>query len=58
MNKQEDAIKWLELTANEGFPCYVLFDTDHNLDNLRQNPRFQEFMKNRKAQWESYKQLM
>jgi len=58
MNKQEEAIKWLELTANEGFPCYVLFDTDHNLDNLRQNPRFQEFMKNRKAQWESYKQLM
>jgi serine/threonine protein kinase/predicted negative regulator of RcsB-dependent stress response len=23
MNKQEEAIKWLELTANEGFPCYV-----------------------------------
>jgi len=57
MNKQDEAIKWLELTANEGFPCYVLFDTDHNLDNLRQNPRFQEFMKKRKAQWEYYKQL-
>ena len=57
MNKQDEAIKWLESAANEGFPCYVLFDTDHNLDNLRQNPRFQEFMKKRKAQWESYKKL-
>ena len=58
MNKQEEAIKWLELTANEGFPCYVLFDTDHNLDHLRQNPRFQDFMKKRKAQWESYRKLL
>ena len=58
MNKQDQAIKWLESTANEGFPCYVLFDTDHNLDNLRQSPRFQEFMKKRKEQWESYKKLM
>jgi serine/threonine protein kinase/predicted Zn-dependent protease len=58
MNKQEEAIKWLESAANEGFPCYVLFDTDHNLDNLRQNARFLEFMKKRKAQWESYKKLM
>jgi hypothetical protein len=42
MNKQSEAINWLESTADGGFPCYVLFETDHNLDNLRQHPRFKD----------------
>lgn len=58
MNKQDEAIKWLESAASNGFPCYVLFDTDRNLDNLRQNPRFQEFMNKRKEQWQFYKTLI
>jgi serine/threonine protein kinase/Flp pilus assembly protein TadD len=58
MNQQEEAIKWLELAANDGFPCYSLFNTDHNLDNLRQHPRFQELMKRIKQQLEQYKAMM
>ncbi|HZI49954.1 MAG TPA: tetratricopeptide repeat protein, partial [Pyrinomonadaceae bacterium] len=58
MNRKEEAIKWLESAAEGGFPCYVLFATDHNLDNLRQDPRFQEFMARMKQQWERYKTLM
>ena len=57
MNKQEEAINWLESTANGGFPCYVLFATDHNLDNLRQNPRFQAFLEKLKQRWQYYKTL-
>src|SRR6185295_4701200 len=30
MNKREMAIKWLESTAADGFPCYYLFKTDPN----------------------------
>ena len=57
MNKQEEAINWLESTADSGFPCYVLFETDHNLDNLRQNPRFKAFLAKLKQQWQNYKTL-
>ena len=58
MNKPDEAIKWLEATADDGFPCYVLFERDHNLDNLRQDERFKAFMKKRKEQWEKYKRLV
>ena len=54
MNKQTEAINWLESTADGGFPCYVLFETDHNLDNLRQHPRFKAFMAKLKLQWQYY----
>lgn len=55
MNRPEEAITWLDSAANDGFPCYVLFETDHNLDNLRQNERFKALMAKWKQQWESYK---
>jgi tetratricopeptide (TPR) repeat protein len=35
MNQPEPAMKWLLVTADEGFPCYPLFERDTNLDNLR-----------------------
>ena len=55
MNRQEQAIKWLESAANDGFPCYVLFENDHNLDNLRQDSRFQGLLAKLKRQSEEYK---
>ena len=58
MNQQEEAIKWLESAAKDGFPCYSLFVTDRNLDNLRQHPRFQQFMTRMKQQWEQYKTML
>ena len=58
MNRQEEAIKWLDAAANDGFPCYVMFKTDRNLDNLRENPRFHELMAKLKEQWEHYKTVM
>jgi eukaryotic-like serine/threonine-protein kinase len=58
MNRKEEAIKWLEFAADNGFPCYVLFATDHNLDSLRQQARFQQFLARIKHGWEKYKTLM
>jgi serine/threonine protein kinase/predicted Zn-dependent protease len=55
MNRPDEAITWLESAANDGFPCYVLFETDHNLDNLRQRERFKSLMTKWKQQWEYYK---
>jgi TolB-like protein/TPR repeat protein len=53
----EQAIKWLEAAAADGFPCYPLFESDHNLDNLRQNGSFMECLAKLKQQWLAYKTL-
>jgi tetratricopeptide (TPR) repeat protein len=55
MNRHEEAIRWLESVASGGFPCYVLFERDRNLDNLRQDARFQALLAKLKQQWEQYK---
>jgi tetratricopeptide (TPR) repeat protein len=54
MHQPEPAMKWLQVTAEEGFPCYPLFAGDANLDNLRKDARFISFMANQKQQWEHY----
>ncbi len=54
MHQPEPALKWLQVTAEEGFPNYPLFEGDANLDNLRRDPRFISFMENLKQQWETY----
>jgi tetratricopeptide (TPR) repeat protein len=54
MKRSEEAIKWLQVTADEGFPCYPLFEGDANLDNLRKDARFIAFMAQQKRQWEHY----
>ena len=57
MNKPEPAIRWLDAAAQDGFPCYPLFQRDSNLDKLREDPRFMSFMARTKQQWESYRSL-
>ena len=58
MNKPEAAIKWLEAAADDGFPCYPLFEGDANLKNLRQDVRFVTFLAKQKQQWEHYKSIL
>ena len=55
LNKHEEAIKWLQTTADEGFPCYPMFENDHNLDSLRGDEKFIAMMQALERQWESYK---
>ncbi len=54
MRQPEPALKWLQVTAEEGFPNCPLFEGDANLDNLRKDPRFISFMENLKLQWQTY----
>jgi eukaryotic-like serine/threonine-protein kinase len=58
MNKPEAAIKWLEVAADDGFPCYPLFERDTNLDKLRQDARFVTFLAKQRQQWEYYKTIL
>jgi len=54
MNEPEQAMKWLQITAEEGFPNYPLFEGDAQLDHLRKDPRFTAFMAQQKQQWEHF----
>jgi len=58
MNKPDEAMKWLEAAAEDGFPCYPLFEKDSNLDNLRQDPRFVGFLAKQKKRWEYYRTIL
>ena len=58
MNKPDQAIKWLEEAAANGFPCYPLFAKDTNLDNLRQDARFIKFLGEQRQQWEHYRTIL
>ena len=52
MNQPEDAVRYLRMTADDGFPCYPLFNNDPNLDAVRSDPGFQEFISEQRAIWE------
>jgi len=54
LNKPDQALKWLQYTADDGFPCYPLFENDANLNSLRNDERFIAFMVKLKQQWEHY----
>jgi TolB-like protein/DNA-binding winged helix-turn-helix (wHTH) protein/Flp pilus assembly protein TadD len=58
MNKPEQAIKWLEVAAGDGLPCYPLFEMDPNLNNLRQDARFVTFLAKQRQQWEYYRTIL
>jgi hypothetical protein len=58
LNQPGEAVKWLQVTADEGFPCYPLFEGDSNLDGLRNDPQFLSFMAKLKQQWEVYKNTL
>lgn len=55
LNKSEPALQYLRLAADDGFPCYPLFEHDSNLDKLREDPRFLQFMAEQKKQWEYFR---
>jgi serine/threonine protein kinase/lipopolysaccharide biosynthesis regulator YciM len=58
MKKTEEAIYWLQTAADDGFPCYPLFERDPFLDNLRKDPRFIKLMVKLKEQWERYRAIL
>ncbi|MFN7930361.1 MAG: tetratricopeptide repeat protein [Blastocatellia bacterium] len=52
----EEAVKWLRVTAQEGFPNYLAFLHDPYLDTIRQQPNFKQFLAEVKARWETSQQ--
>jgi tetratricopeptide (TPR) repeat protein len=49
------ALEWLRKTAEDGLPCYPLFEKDPNLNKLRADPEFTDFLTRMRSQWEGFK---
>jgi len=55
LNRREEALQYLRMAADDGFPCYPLFEHDSNLDHLRSYPGFLNFLSEQKKQWEYFR---
>jgi class 3 adenylate cyclase/tetratricopeptide (TPR) repeat protein len=55
MHEYKQAIEALKHAAQDGFPCYPLFENDPNLNNLRADAEFRSFMAEQKRQWLAFK---
>jgi tetratricopeptide (TPR) repeat protein len=58
MKKAGEAVYWLRAAADDGFPCYPLFEKDPYLDHLRKDQRFLTLMAKLKEQWEHYQTIL
>jgi len=52
LGDQDNAIKYLENAADNGFPCYPLFNQDAVFNGLRNNPRFIALMTRLERTWQ------
>ena len=50
-----EAVKWLQTTADSGYPCYPRFERDTYFDRIRQTPEFIQFMDRLKTEWDTYR---
>ncbi|MFL6467883.1 MAG: winged helix-turn-helix domain-containing protein [Pyrinomonadaceae bacterium] len=57
LNRPDEAVRWLENAADNGFPNYQYFAIDPNLDSLRRSQKFIEFMSKLRIQWERFKNI-
>lgn len=55
MKQTDKALHHLKLAADDGFRCYPYFENDPNLENLRTDPRFVQFLAEQKREWEKLK---
>jgi serine/threonine-protein kinase len=58
LGERNQAIRWLENAADDGFPCYPLFAADTQLDRLRDDPRFTALLARLERDWEQRKRAL
>jgi len=51
MGQNEKAMEYLCFTADNGFPCFPLFANDPNLNRIRADEAFKEFLSEQEAVW-------
>jgi hypothetical protein len=58
LRNASDTVYWLKEAATTGFPCYSLFARDPNLDSVRSDPIFREFMADLQKQSTALRQAL
>jgi len=57
LHRPDEAVRWLEAAADDGFPCYPYFANDPNLEALRGEPHFVALLTTLRRQSERFKQM-
>ena len=57
LKRPDEAVKWLESTADDGFPCYPYFEADPNLESVRGHPHFIALMSTLRQRWQRFKRI-
>lgn len=57
LNKPRETVKWLQKAADTGFPNYTYYALDPNLDPVRTDVAFTEFMAKLRKQWQKFKAI-
>jgi DNA-binding winged helix-turn-helix (wHTH) protein/Tfp pilus assembly protein PilF len=52
LGRPDEAVRWLEAAADDGFPCYTYFEADPNLKPLHNDPCFTVLISSLRRQWE------
>ena len=52
MHRSKEAVRWLRAAAEDGFPCFPLYDHDAALESVRNEPGFIELMAELRSDWE------
>ena len=55
MNQTENAVRWFQDAAQDGYPCYPMYESLRSLGQLAADAHFQSFLAEQKRQWERYK---
>jgi len=55
LQQSDSAVQWLRRVADGGMPCYPLFASDPFLNNIRNDPGFQTFLREQRDQWERFR---
>jgi eukaryotic-like serine/threonine-protein kinase len=56
--RSKEAVKWLRVSASEGFPNYPAFQHDLYFDGIRNDPAFEQFMTELKPRWDMYRRAI
>ena len=58
LGDKDRALEFLRKTAEDGMPCYPLFERDPHLRSLSSDPRFKQFMTDLRRRWERLGQVL
>lgn len=55
LGDEAEALRLLRISADDGMPCYPLFQRDPRLDPLRSSPVFKLILEAQRVRWEGFK---